>query len=143
MFSKTCEYGIKAVIFIAQTSKNDTRVGVKEISEAIDCPEAFTGKIMQQLSKNGIVKSIKGRSGGFWIGEKERPKINLYDIVRVLDGDKLYTKCVLGLESCNDRNPCPIHDQYKSLRESILHLHKNSTVENLSQKLEENAQLKN
>jgi len=57
MFSKACEYAIKAVLHVAHKSRADERVGVKAIAKAIDSPEAFTGKIMQQLSKNGIVQS--------------------------------------------------------------------------------------
>jgi Rrf2 family protein len=143
MFSKTCEYGIMAVLFIAYNSKKDKRVGIKEIADAIDCSDAFTGKIMQQLSKNRIVNSIKGRSGGFWIDKRERNNINLFQIVRVMDGDKLYKECLLGLKDCNDKNPCPIHFQYSELRNEIIRLHSESSVEELSDKLDDNSYLKN
>ncbi|MDG2448317.1 MAG: Rrf2 family transcriptional regulator [Saprospiraceae bacterium] len=132
MFSKTCEYGIKAVLFIAHKSQKDQRVGVKEIAAAIGCPEAFTGKIMQQLSKNRVVQSIKGRSGGFWINEEDRLKINLQQIVKILDGDKLYKDCVLGLAQCNDANPCPMHEHYMNIKEAITKMHVKTTIEDLS-----------
>jgi DNA-binding IscR family transcriptional regulator len=59
MFSKTCEYAIKASIYIASQSLAQKRVGIKDIAQAIESPEAFTGKIMQVLSKNHIVASVK------------------------------------------------------------------------------------
>ncbi len=43
IFSKTCEYGIRAVFFIAQRSQENKRVGIKEIAENIHSPEAFLG----------------------------------------------------------------------------------------------------
>ena len=64
MFSKTCEYGIRATIIIATESYQDNRVGLKEIAEKIDSPVAFTAKILQVLSRENIIHSVKG-VGGF------------------------------------------------------------------------------
>ena len=59
MFSKACEYGIKAAIFIAINSYEGRRVSPKEIAEEINSPQAFTAKILQDLVRNNIVFSIK------------------------------------------------------------------------------------
>ncbi|GLR17600.1 RrF2 family transcriptional regulator [Portibacter lacus] len=142
MFSKACEYGIKAVLYICFQSQLGNRVGLKEIAEAIDSPRAFTGKIMQQLSKNQIVQSIKGPSGGFWMEEDNRKKINIKSIVEVLDGGDIYVKCGLGLEQCNNSNPCPMHSEYTALREGLIKLHTDSSIEDLAKKLNGKATLK-
>ncbi|MDX1365867.1 MAG: Rrf2 family transcriptional regulator, partial [Arenibacter latericius] len=60
MFSKACEYGIKATLFIAQKSLNQQRVSLKEIASEIDSPIAFTAKILQSLARSGMVDSHKG-----------------------------------------------------------------------------------
>ena len=52
MFSKACEYGIRASIYIAQQSLLDRKVSLKEISEAIESPTAYTSKILQKLTRN-------------------------------------------------------------------------------------------
>jgi len=70
MFSKTCEYAIRAMIFIAQKSKLG-RVGIKEIAEAIDAPEHFIAKILQELCRKGLLQSLKGPTGGFYQSEKK------------------------------------------------------------------------
>ena len=142
MFSKACEYAIKAVLHVAHESRIEKRVGVKAIAKAIDSPEAFMGKIMQQLSKSGIVKSIKGPSGGFWMGEDERKAANLKVIVEVIDGDKLYTECGLGLKQCNDSKPCPVHEEYKKIREALILMHTETNIDDLAEKLEGEATLK-
>lgn len=142
MFSKACEYAIKAVLHVAHKSRAEERVGVKDIAKAIDSPEAFTGKIMQQLSKNGIVRSIKGPSGGFWIGEEERKTANIREIVKVIDGDKLYTDCGIGLQECNGDSPCPLHDDFLKIREAMIKMHTETTIDDLAQKLEGKATLK-
>ena len=65
MFSKACEYAIKASIYIAISSLEGKRVTPKQISEEIDSPTAFTAKILQALVRNNIVNSVKGAYGGF------------------------------------------------------------------------------
>jgi len=142
MFSKACEYGIRAMLHIAHKSQNHERVGVKDIAKEIDSPEAFTGKIMQQLSKSGLVQSIKGPNGGFWISDDDRANINLRQIVEVLDGDQIYVGCGLGLRQCNDAKPCPMHHQYMPVRKALVKIHTETSLDELATKLDGIATLK-
>ncbi|HEX2846832.1 MAG TPA: Rrf2 family transcriptional regulator [Chitinophagaceae bacterium] len=118
MFSKTCEYAIRAMIFIAQKSKNGNKVGIKEIAKGVDSPEHYIAKILQELGKKGLLLSLKGPNGGFYL-DKKTLEYSLADIVKVVDGDKLFTGCGLGLKQCSETHPCPIHHEFKSLRRGI------------------------
>src|SRR5680860_1058143 len=93
MFSKSCEYGIKATLFIAQESQGGRRVNLKEIASAIDSPVAFTAKILQLLSKKNVIHSVKGAYGGFEIDRKRIDTLKLSEIVNAIDGDKIYDGC--------------------------------------------------
>ncbi|CAL2084944.1 Rrf2 family transcriptional regulator [Tenacibaculum dicentrarchi] len=119
MFSKSCEYGLRAAIYIAEQSSLKKKVGLKEIASAIDSPEPFTGKILQILTKNNIASSLKGPHGGFFIEEVNLKKIKLSNIVSVLDGDTIYTGCALGLKQCDHNSPCPLHIKFIEIRESL------------------------
>ena len=55
MFSKACEYAIRASIYIAKQSQNASKVSLKDVAMAIESPEAYTSKILQQLSRNHII----------------------------------------------------------------------------------------
>jgi Rrf2 family protein len=144
IFSKAIEYGIKASIYVAQQSMNGYRSNLKDISEHIDSPEAFTAKILQQLVKGGIIRSIKGAGGGFALEIKEMKKIKLADIVLALDADFLDSTCVLGLKHCSETNPCPVHHKYKGIKKETLHLLKNTTLLEMSTNLDKGlAYLKN
>ena len=74
MFSKSTEYAIRAVFYIAKSTQLGRKVGIKEIASNIQSPEPFLGKILQELSKGGIVKSVKGPNGGFYLTEVEMNK---------------------------------------------------------------------
>jgi len=115
MFSKTCEYAIRAVIFVTRESRDGKRVGVKEIAEGIDSPVHFIAKILQELSKKGIVQSLKGPTGGFYM-DSSSLNHTLADIVVAIDGDKLFHGCGLGLSECSEKRPCPMHFEFKKIR---------------------------
>lgn len=138
MFSKTCEYAIRALIFIAQKSKKGNRIGIKEIAAGIDSPEYFIAKILQDLSRKNFVQSAKGPNGGFYM-EAENLQLSIADIVREMDGDKLFSGCGLGLKECSENHPCPIHNDFKHIRNNIKEMLEKSKiemfVENLNLKL--------
>lgn len=132
MFSKSCEYAIKATIYIAVQSNQDNRVGLKDIAKEIASPEAFTAKILQQLSRNNIINSIKGPNGGFQIDKKEMTKIKLSQIVLAMDGDSIFKGCGLGFKECSEKKPCPVHEKFKVIRNELKNMLENTSVHELS-----------
>jgi len=134
MFSKTCEYAIRALIYVAQKSKDGSRVGIKEIAAGIDSPEYFIAKILQELSKKGFVQSAKGPNGGFYM-EHENLSISIAEIVKEIDGDKLFSGCGLGLKLCSEDHPCPIHNDFKKIRTEIKQMLDRSKIEDFVENL--------
>lgn len=132
MFSKACEYGIKASIFVALNSYKGKRVSPKEISEEIDSPKAFTAKILQDLVRHNIINSVQGAYGGFEIEKSKISSIKLAQIVNAIDGDTIYNGCGLGLHTCDENHPCPVHDKFKIVREELKNMLENTTLEQLA-----------
>lgn len=133
MFSKACEYGIRATIYITNASKSNQRVSLKDIAQAIDSPEAFTAKILQQLARSGIIRSLKGPSGGFEVDNEQRARIRAIDIVTAIDGDQIFHGCGLGLKACNEEKPCPVHDKFKVIREQLRDMLAGTTIAQLAE----------
>lgn len=132
IFSKACEHGIRATTYVAQKSLNNERCSVKDIAKEIDAPEAFTAKILQKLVKGGIIKSVKGATGGFEVEIKEMKKIKLTDIVIAIDGMVNEKICVLGLKKCSDEQPCPVHNKYKFIKKDLLSMIRTTTLSEMS-----------
>lgn len=134
IFSKTCEYAIRAVFYIAHKSAAGSRVGIKDIAAGIDSPELYLAKILQDLSRKGLIRSAKGPNGGFFVEEASlaRP---LSDIVEVVDGDSIFFGCALGLKQCSEVNPCPLHHQFKAIRDQIHHLLHHTTIGEFNEEL--------
>lgn len=132
MFSKACEYGIKAMILIAQYSAKNERVSLKEIAGEIKTPVAFTAKIMQIMSREGLLISARGAAGGFLLASSSE-NITLAQIVKAIDGDQVFTGCGLGLEQCNALKPCPVHDKFAKVRDELASMLHSTTLQELSE----------
>lgn len=135
MFSKACEYGIRALIYICEQSENGRRVCVGEVAEAIDSPAAFTGKVLQSLAREGIVQSTKGPTGGYMISSDKQGSTNLLNIVKAIDGDNVYNGCGLGLDQCDAMQPCPMHDEFEKVRNDLKKMLTRTTIKDLTKNL--------
>ena len=134
MFSKACEYAIRAMIYIVTKTDDGSRVGIKDIASQTDTPEPFVAKVLQILSRKKIVASIKGPNGGFFIEPKSK-HIPLIDIVKAIDGDALFLSCGLGIKNCSEKKPCPIHYEFKAIRDQITEMLKTNTIQDLAEGL--------
>ncbi|MET3113628.1 Rrf2 family protein [Pedobacter sp. CG_S7] len=134
IFSKTCEYAMRSVFFIAHRTANGGRVGIKEIASGIDSPEHFLAKILQELSKKNIVQSAKGPNGGFYM---EQVNLNrpLAEVVEAVDGNGVFMGCGLGLDYCSAVNPCPLHHQFKAIRNQMKKMLENTLIGELNEGL--------
>ncbi len=133
MFSKTTEYAIRATIYIAQKSSFDCKLGIEEISKAIDSPKSFTAKILQLLTKeNRIISSIRGPNGGFYITE-EAKHLPIWSVLIVTGENETLEKCLLGLKKCSSANPCPLHEGYKSIKQQLVQLFETKTIKQMAE----------
>ena len=116
MLSLTCKTAIKAVIYLASKFESGEKAGIKEIAEFINASEHTVGKMLQTLVKEEVINSAKGPTGGFYITvkQKNQPIINTIDAI---DGKEVFDQCGLGLSKCSATHPCPIHNDYKIIRD--------------------------
>ena len=135
MFSKTCEYAIRATLFIALKSVDESKVSIDAICENIEAPKPFTAKILQTLVNSNVVSSKKGVKGGFYITE-EQLKASLITIVYSVDGKDIFTKCAIGLKHCAESHPCPIHSKFKVVREKLTTILTKATIGNMAKKVD-------
>jgi Rrf2 family protein len=119
MFSKTFGYALRATVFVAIHGKDGKKVGLHEISQELDIPHHFLGKIMQDLVRHGIMDSLKGPSGGFFANERTA-SIIVIDILKITDGSLVFDQCALNIKRCNAANPCPLHNESAICRNGML-----------------------
>lgn len=119
MFSKACEYGIKATICLANRSEMESWVSLNDIALEIGSPVSFTAKILQKLVRNKVIISAKGPTGGFAINKTKAGSIRLCEVVSAIDGESVYLGCGLGFQNCNEKKPCALHYKFKNIRDDL------------------------
>jgi len=131
MFSASCHYGLQAMFYIASHCKEGCNIELREIAEERDIPKHFLSKILQQLVREKLLCSMKGPHGGFRLS-RDPATITLIDIVDAIDGVEIFDECGIGLRQCTEAEPCPIHDDFKTLREQVKELFQTKTLEALA-----------
>jgi len=137
MFSNTTKYAIRAVIYLALNSKDNAKIGIKQISKELGIPTPFLGKILQSLAKHKLLSSTKGPHGGFGLSKKAH-EISIMDIIEVIDGLDNFNMCVLGLPTCTENEShCPIHKNYAGIREQLKTLFQTENIGELVDRIKE------
>ncbi len=131
-FSKACELGLQAVLFLS-IKKEKLIFNAEEISKELKVPKEFVSKVLQILTNSGIVGSKKGKSGGFYLA-KSPAQIKLIDIVEAIDGLDIFRSCVLGFPGCSHEKPCPVHNKWGKLRDEAYKMLSDETLEQLKEK---------
>ncbi len=130
IYSKPCEYAIRALAFLASTPKGNA-ARAQQIARAESIPAPVLGKILQELARKGLLKSRRGPGGGFRLAR--RPElITLRDVVAAVDGLDHFLECAVGLERCADDAPCPLHDSWKELRTRVLTYLETTTLDQMA-----------
>ena len=134
MFNKETEYALRGLVYIKLQNLKKRRPGTSEISKEIEAPPFFTAKILQRLVRAGFLLSLKGKGGGFFF-DPEKPDLPLIKLISAIEGDRSFSGCGFGLKKCDSYNPCPFHEKYVSIRESINKLISEETVQSLAGKV--------
>lgn len=132
IFSKKCEYGIQAVLYLAAHLDGEI-IPADEIARKLNIPKEFVSKILQNLTESGLVYSKKGKSGGFALAKKPS-KIRLIDIVAAIDGLDIFNGCVLGFQHCSPDHPCPVHHNWGILRTNAYNMLTEETLDKFREK---------
>jgi Rrf2 family protein len=137
MFNKETEYALRGLIYIKLQNLKNRRPGTAEVSREIEAPPFFTAKILQRLVRTGFLESIKGKGGGFYF-DPDKPDLPLINLISATEGDRSFSGCGIGLKNCSESSPCPIHEKYAPIRESINKLVSGETVQSLAEKVHKN-----
>ena len=130
IFTRSTGY---ALLALAELATLKTAIDTTHLSERIGVSKYFLAKLLQNLSKKGVVKSFKGVNGGF-ILDKDPKEIKVIDIFHcVEDKDFLVYECAQKESDCpNDRaSVCSIWPFLNLLEDNILKYLEKFTLEDV------------
>lgn len=116
LINRDTDYAIKALCFMAKNQKEV--VSVSLLVEKLKIPRPFLRKILQALNKDGLLKSVKGKGGGFQLAKP--PKwIFLTDLLRVFHGPFKLNQCRFKKDICPDIKTCALRKKVDSIEKYV------------------------
>ena len=127
MFSQTAEYALRVVAYLAVAGGQAATT--RKIAVGTRVPEGYLAKVLQSLSRAGIVRSQRGPNGGSVLA-RPASDVTIYDVVQAVDPIRRITACPLGLES-HGAQLCPVHRRLDDALALVERAFRESTIASL------------
>ena len=128
-FQKSTEYAIRVMVYLA--NHGNQWYSANRLHKELDIPYKFLGRLLNVLTKGGLLQGKMGNQGGYKVNE-HRSDIYLYEVIGVIEGLDNYNRCVLGFPECSEENPCPMHAVWMKQQEGLRELVYNVSLRQLS-----------
>jgi Rrf2 family protein len=116
---KETDYAIRCVFYLSR--KMGEVIMVDEIAREMQIPKSFLAKIVQKLSKAGIINSVVGAKGGHFLSRKPRD-ISIHDVIVAIEGPMAMNSCTVKKEECNLSPDCVVHPVWVSVKRDVEHI---------------------
>ena len=117
LITRDTDYAIRALIVIAQSDKKI--ISVSDLVKEIDVPKPFLRKILQVLNKSKLLKSYKGKQGGFQL-KKSPSKIFVLDLMGIFQGRFALNECVFKKQVCPDIKVCRLKKRVDNIQKYVM-----------------------
>jgi Rrf2 family protein len=117
LITRDTDYAARAVCFIAK--QKGRLVSVSELVEALKVPYSFLRKQLQLLNNKGILKSFKGKGGGFQLAIPAQ-KLYLIDLIKVFQGDFSLNECLLKKKVCPEKGSCVLRKKILAIEKYVV-----------------------
>lgn len=140
IFSKATSYGIRALAYIA--SQPERLCGLQEIAEHEAIPPAYLRKILGELRRHRLLRSVKGIHGGYELG-RAAEAITLWEVFKVLEPDPYMDTCILGNKDCAPESSCAFHEDWSKVRKNLVSLLETRTIFEAADEISRGTPLRN
>ena len=114
--TRQTDYATRCVLHLSRMKERV--LVVDDIARVMDIPKSFLAKILQRLTKAGIVKSSRGIKGGFQLAKKPG-QISLLDVIEAIQGPAGMNRCAINKFTCKFSNTCTVHPIWVELRRKV------------------------
>ena len=118
-------YALRALLYLAWVGE---RVTADRISVEARIPRRLLARILANLSREGLVESEQGRSGGSRLA-RPADQISLRDAVEAAEGPFGVTRCIMQERACGTGTPCVLHEAWEMGQQTILQYLENHTLD--------------
>ena len=115
--TKKADYGLMALKFLAEHPEAMS-LSAKDIAEAYHIPPQLLAKILQRLTKEGLLRSHAGMNGGYTLSRRAAD-ITAFEVIRAIDGPLFITSCITIHGTCDLAGHCTIKEPLRKVNDSI------------------------
>ena len=134
-FGVGVDYSLKALLMLADRYPSAQPLRVEEIAAVQGVPENYLRRLLIELKRGGLVFSQKGPSGGYMLA-RPPARITMADVVEIIEGDYTPVECLEdGATSfCSRDSGCPMRDIWREVRDSVVGILRNATLQSLAER---------
>jgi Rrf2 family transcriptional regulator, iron-sulfur cluster assembly transcription factor len=128
--SRESYYGLQALSYMT-TCKPGTILQADELAQRTELPGMFLAKILYKLARHGVLRSFRGRERGYTLA-REPKDITVREVVEIFEGSDVFERCVFWSNECSDREPCPLHEMWRTVRPVVASLMERITLDQVA-----------
>jgi len=118
--TQTADYAVRTVVYLA-THGGDGPVAAAAIAKEMTIPGDYISKVIQALSRAGLVESVPGRNGGARLA-RSPSDLSMLEIIEAVDGPVALTRCVIRPGACPRDRYCVVHKFWKKAQRGLVGL---------------------
>jgi Rrf2 family protein len=130
--TRAADYAVRVMIHLFGQPPH-TRASRAELAEAAECPEQFLSKVLQSLTRAGLVASHRGNTGGFEL-PVSRQEVTLLEVVEAIEGPVCLNLCLTADDDCIRQGWCPAHPVWADAQRAMLEILRAATIRELAQR---------
>ncbi|HEX8978842.1 MAG TPA: Rrf2 family transcriptional regulator [Parasulfuritortus sp.] len=130
LLSRTSQYALQALVYMA-TQRPEMPILSRDIALKIDVSATYLAKVLQNLSRHGLLNSYRGKKGGFSLDDSAF-STRLMQVVSLVEGPLFLEDCPLGLRQCSATKPCPIYTTWNPIKENLVSILEQLTIEEMA-----------
>ena len=115
--TKKADYGLMALKYLAEHPETPA-LSAKDIADAYGIPAQLLAKILQRLTKTGLLRSHAGMNGGYALARDAR-QISAFEVIHAIDGPLFITSCTKGAKGCDLTPSCTIKEPLARVNDTI------------------------
>jgi Rrf2 family protein len=131
--TRAADYAVRVMIHLAGLPSG-RRASRTDLALAADCPEQFLSKVLQQLTRAGLVVSHRGSTGGFEIPHPGTAATVL-DVVEAIEGPIRLNLCLVSRQSCSRQGWCPAHDVWAQAQRAMAAVLQGARIADLARRV--------
>ncbi len=141
VYRRSAQIALQASMLLALEPEGRT-CRVRELAERLSVPATYLTKVLQLLTRAGLLRALRGPNGGVRLARHPR-QTTLWDVLTAVEPVGEFDRCLLGFGRCDNQHPCALHQSWSPVRDQLIEMLRGRTLWELASQARDNGALDN